>query len=156
MCYLYPLLFCHLFSHSVSSGSLEENILNTASTSLEELALPCKCNFNYATAALECNYNRVTVTGVKFRNLLPLQLAVRFLSTGDFCVPFQLRRASFTLFPFHPTRPQPPQPYPGPPLPSPRWSSQQIHGELSNESVRKEVHRISPLLSSSHMQEEHR
>ena len=60
------------------------------------------------------------------------------------------------FLPFYPTQPQPPNPYPGPPLPSPRWSSQQIHVALSNESARKEVHRISLLLFSPHLQEEHR
>ena len=59
------------------------------------------------------------------------------------------------FLPFYPTQPQPPQPYPGPPLPSPRGSSQQIPGEWSSESVQKEVHRISPVLSSAHLQEEH-
>lgn len=113
VCYLHPLLSCHLLSHSLSSGSLEENILNATSTSLEQLALPCKCNFNYATVSLECNYNCVTVTGVKFRNSLHLQLAARFLSAGDSCVPFQLQRASFTLPPLlpHPTPATPDLPW---------------------------------------------
>lgn len=95
VCYLYPLLFCHLFSHSLLLVSFEENILNTVSTSLEQLALPWKCNFNYATVALS-----VIITASRHRSeiletrCLSSWLWDSFQQVTSVCLS-QLWRASF-------------------------------------------------------------